>query len=61
VTDLLITPEMADVDLRDWKKFDDAVVSGYEATVAALRAQPLFGKPQPAALDDTSFFLKANA
>jgi NTE family protein len=60
-TDLLITPEMADVDLRDWKKFDDAVASGYEATVAALRAQPLFGKPQPPALDDTSSFLRADA
>lgn len=35
--DLLITPEMADVDLRDWKKFDAAVASGYEATVAALK------------------------
>jgi NTE family protein len=46
-TDLLITPEMDNVDLRDWKKFDDAVAAGYEATVAALKAQPLFGKPQP--------------
>jgi NTE family protein len=35
--DLLITPEMADVDLRDWKKFDEAVAAGYEATVAALK------------------------
>ncbi len=36
-TDVLITPEMADVDLRDWKKFDSAVAAGYEATVAALK------------------------
>jgi NTE family protein len=37
--DVLITPEMADVDLRDWKKFDIAVAAGYEATVAALKAR----------------------
>lgn len=35
--DILITPEMADVDLRDWKKFDSAVAAGYEAAVAALK------------------------
>jgi NTE family protein len=60
-TDLLITPEMHDVDLRDWKKFDDAVTSGYEATVAALRAQPLFGRPQPAAPHDLNLFARAEA
>ncbi|MGE3302451.1 MAG: patatin-like phospholipase family protein [Hyphomonadaceae bacterium] len=47
-TDLLIVPEMENVDLRDWKMFDEAVVSGYDAAVAALKAQPAFGKPQPA-------------
>jgi NTE family protein len=46
-TDLLIVPEMADIDLRDWKMFDEAVTAGYEAAVAALRAQPLFGRPDP--------------
>ncbi len=35
--DLLIIPEMPDVDLRDWKAFDSAVAAGYEATVAALK------------------------
>jgi NTE family protein len=35
--DLLIIPEMPDVDLRDWKEFDSAVAAGYEATVAALK------------------------
>ena len=43
-TDLLITPEMPDVDLRDWKRFDEAVASGYEAAVAALKRQPTIGK-----------------
>lgn len=37
--DILILPEMHDVDLRDWKKFDSAVMAGYEATVAALKKQ----------------------
>lgn len=35
--DVLITPEIPDVDLRDWKKFDSAVAAGYEAAVAALQ------------------------
>ncbi|MGE0828159.1 MAG: patatin-like phospholipase family protein [Hyphomonadaceae bacterium] len=46
--DLLITPDMPNVDLRDWKKFDEAVVSGYEACVAAIKRQPDFLHP-PAA------------
>jgi NTE family protein len=54
-TDMLITPAMEDVDLRDWKKFDEAVASGYEATVAALRAQPMFGKAEPVDLSKTFF------
>lgn len=37
--DLLITPDMPDVDLRDWKKFDNCVAAGYEATVSALQRQ----------------------
>ena len=37
-TDILILPEMADIDLQDWKRFDDAVAAGYEAATAALAA-----------------------
>jgi NTE family protein len=44
-TDLLVTPEMPDVDLRDWRRFDEAVAAGYEAAVAALKRQPTIGKP----------------
>lgn len=49
--DLLIAPTMADVDLRDWKRFDDAVAAGYEAAVDALQRphglfQPLAETPQ---------------
>ncbi len=46
---------MADIDLRDWKKYEDAIAAGYEATVAALQAQPAFGKPTPAPTT-TDFF-----
>jgi NTE family protein len=35
--DLLIAPDMPDIDMRDWKRFDDAVTAGYEAAVAALQ------------------------
>ncbi|MEJ0059664.1 MAG: patatin-like phospholipase family protein [Terricaulis sp.] len=46
--DLLIAPEMADIDLRDWKRFDEAVAAGYESAVAALqRPHGLFQEPPP--------------
>ncbi|MES1199268.1 MAG: patatin-like phospholipase family protein [Pseudomonadota bacterium] len=45
-TDLLVIPDMPDVDLRDWRKFDEAVSAGYESTVAALqRPHGLFQAP----------------
>jgi NTE family protein len=44
--DLLIAPEMPDIDMRDWKRFDEAVAAGYEAAVAALqRPHGLFQSP----------------
>jgi NTE family protein len=44
--DLLITPEMGDLDMRDWKRFDETVAAGYEAAVAALqRPHGLFQAP----------------
>lgn len=51
--DLLIAPEMADVDMRDWKRFDQAVTAGYESTVAALqRPHGLFHAPPSDAIGD---------
>jgi NTE family protein len=45
--DLLIAPEMADIDMRDWKRFDDAITAGYEAAVVALqRPHGLFHEPE---------------
>jgi NTE family protein len=44
--DLLIAPEMPDIDMRDWKRFDEIVAAGYEAAVAALqRPHGLFQQP----------------
>ena len=34
--DLMIAPSVKGVELRDWKKFDEAVESGYQATRLAL-------------------------
>ena len=45
--DLLIAPEMPDIDMRDWKRFDAAVTAGYESAVAALqRPHGLFQQPE---------------
>ena len=34
----MITPEIPGVELRDWKKYDDAVAAGYEAAKQAIAA-----------------------
>jgi NTE family protein len=38
--DFLIVPELAGVELRDWKAFDLAVEAGYNATTRALQSAP---------------------
>lgn len=35
--DLLILPEL-DMDLREWRRFDDAVEAGYEAATRMIKA-----------------------
>lgn len=35
-TDILVTPPVAGVQLRDWKSYDLAVIDGYAATLGAL-------------------------
>jgi NTE family protein len=51
--DLLIAPEMTDMDMRDWKRFDSAVAAGYEAAVAALqRPHGLFSAPAQDTIGD---------
>ncbi len=44
--DMLIAPDMADLDMREWKRFDETVAAGYEAAVRALRNhESLFKAP----------------
>jgi NTE family protein len=38
--EFLIVPELAGIELRDWKAFDQAVEAGYVATVRALQSTP---------------------
>jgi len=37
LVDYLITPDLKDVELRDWKAYDVAVEAGYLAAMAALK------------------------
>jgi len=41
--DMLVTPSVGGVELRDWKKFDVAVKSGYESTLEAIGANNQLG------------------
>jgi NTE family protein len=38
--EFLIVPELAGIELRDWKSFDKAVEAGYNATTRALQLAP---------------------
>ncbi len=35
-TDMLITPDIEDIELRDWKAYDEVVERGYISTKKAL-------------------------
>jgi NTE family protein len=35
-TDVLVTPDMTGVEIRDWSAFDPAVKAGYAAMIEAL-------------------------
>jgi NTE family protein len=51
LTDLLIVPELQNIELRDWKEYDRAVEAGYVATrqaIAALTGGPLKSLMSPA-------------
>ena len=41
LADLLVLPELEDVELRDWKAYDRAVAAGYEAAIKALEGVDL--------------------
>jgi len=60
--DLLIAPEMGDMDMRDWKRFDEIVAGGYEAAVAALqRPHGLFQSPSEDLIGDMAAQLPLEA
>ncbi len=37
LVDVLVVPELEDIELRDWKAYDQAVEAGYAAGIAALK------------------------
>ncbi len=41
LVDALVLPELEDIELRDWKAYDQAVEAGYAAGIAALKASGL--------------------
>lgn len=41
LVDVLILPELKDVELRDWKAYDQAVEAGYQAAMTALKHSDL--------------------
>lgn len=42
LTDMLVLPELSDIELRDWRAYDPAVEAGYEAAIKALDGGELF-------------------
>lgn len=60
-TDVLIVPEMPNVDLRDWKMFDEAVAAGYEAAVSAMKRSPFLSGGGFAEADLGAYRADANA
>ena len=41
LADILVLPELQDIELRDWKAYDQAVEAGYAAAIAALKGSGL--------------------
>ena len=39
-TDVLVQPDVDEIEIRDWKAFDRAVEIGYRATLEALDGLP---------------------
>lgn len=48
MADVLVLPELPDVELRDWKAYDTAVQAGYDAAYAALKDHEMRGLGAPA-------------
>ena len=41
LVDVLVLPELKDIELRDWKAYDQAVEAGYMAAMKALEKSGL--------------------
>ncbi len=41
LVDILVLPQLKDIELRDWKAFDEAVEAGYQAAMIALKESDL--------------------
>ena len=41
LVDVLVLPELKDIELRDWKAYDQAVEAGYKAAMTALKESDL--------------------
>lgn len=41
LVDILVLPELKDIELRDWKAYDEAVEAGYRAAMTALKDSDL--------------------
>lgn len=54
LADMLILPELEDVELRDWKAYDAAVEAGYRAAMEALEQGRLFPQAPAARSDETT-------
>jgi len=42
LADIYVTPDIVNLELRDWEAYDSAVQAGYEATLKALDESPLY-------------------
>ena len=47
MTDVLILPELAETELRDWENYDACVESGYQAALLALDETSMVTLPRP--------------
>lgn len=41
LVDILVLPQLKDIELRDWKAYDEAVEAGYQAAMVALKESDL--------------------
>jgi NTE family protein len=62
-TDVLVLPEVDDIEIRDWKAFDPGVKAGYAATIAALDelSRPVVDLRRRLSLDEAALAKRPDA